>query len=166
VSFAGGVFVVVRCDDKASWQMLAEKGHVVSRNGKTALLYLPRHLLGLEAATSVLEATIHGVSSGGMEPRPHYDLVARAERNLPAGGILEMGGHHHTIDGASAELHPAAPLGGGNPAPFYLAANARLSRDVAKGAVVTADDIDLSHAPELTALRRVQDEVFFSAPIT
>ena len=166
VSLAGGVFVVVRCDDAASWRMLAEKGHVVSRNGRTAMLYLPRHLLGLEAATSVLEAAIHGVSSGGIEPRPHYDLVARADRDLIAGTILAMGGHHHTIDGTSAELHQATPLTGKNPAPFYLAADARLTRNVAKGAVITAADIELSHAPELTALRRAQDEAFFSSAIT
>jgi predicted homoserine dehydrogenase-like protein len=166
VSFAGGVFVVVRCDDKAAWQMLAEKGHVVSRNGRNAMLYLPRHLLGLEAATSILEAALHGVSSGGEEPRPHYDLVARADRDLAAGSILAMGGHHHTIGGVCAELHPAAPLSGENPAPFYLAANARLARDIAKGAVIAADDIDLSHAPELTALRRAQDAAFFPAAIT
>lgn len=165
VSFAGGVFVVVRCDDKAAWQILAEKGHVVSRNGRNAMLYLPRHLLGLEAATSVLEAALHGVSSGGEAPRPHYDLVGRADRDLTAGGILTMGGHHHTIDGATAELHPAVPLMGENAVPFYLAANARLSRNVARGAIITNADIDLSHAPELTTLRRAQDEAFFSAPI-
>jgi predicted homoserine dehydrogenase-like protein len=166
VSFAGGVFVIVRCDDREAWQLLAEKGHVVSRDGRNAMLYLPRHLLGLEAATSVLEAAMHGVSSGGEEPRPRYDLVARAERDLAAGSILDMGGHHHTIDGVSAELHPATPLAGENAAPFYLAANARLVRDVASGAVITAADIELSHAPELTTLRRDQDAVFVRAPIT
>ena len=77
-----------------------------------------------------------------------------------------MGGHHHTIEGASAELHPAAPIKDENPAPFYLAANARVVRDIAKGALIRAGDIDLSHAPELTALRRRQDEAFFSASIT
>jgi hypothetical protein len=74
------------------------------------MLYLPRHLLGLETATSVLKAALHGVSSGGLEPRPHYDLAARADRNPVAGSILDIGGHHHIIDGISAELHPAPPL--------------------------------------------------------
>jgi predicted homoserine dehydrogenase-like protein len=166
VSFAGGVFVIVRCEDAASWRMLAEKGHILSCSGAAAMLYLPRHLLGLEAATSVLEAAIHGASTGGLEPRPAYDLVARAERNLPAGGMLEMGGHHHTIEGVTAELHPAAPLSAGNAVPFYLAANARLTRSVASGALITADDIDISHAPELTTLRRAQDAAFFAASIT
>ena len=54
-SFAGGVFVVVRARDRASWEMLAAKGHAVSRSGETAMVYVPRHLLGLEAATSILD---------------------------------------------------------------------------------------------------------------
>lgn len=160
VSFAGGVFVVVRCDDAPSWAMLAEKGHVVHRNGKTAMLYLPRHLLGLEAATSVLEAALLGVSSGGVEPRPRYDLVARAGADLRAGARLAMGGHHHSIEAVSGELHPATALEDGAAAPFYLAANAQLLRPVAAGSLITMADIDLAHAPELTALRKQQDAMF------
>lgn len=164
VSFAGGVFVVVRCDDAASWAMLAEKGHVVARSGKAAMIYLPRHLRGLEAATSVLEAALHGVSSGGVEPRPRFDLVARAGRDLPAGAILSMGGHHHGIEGVTAELHPAVAANGGNAAPFYLASHARLTRSVARGSLIAMADIDLSHAPALAALRQRQDAMF--APAT
>jgi 4-hydroxythreonine-4-phosphate dehydrogenase len=52
----------------------------------------------------VLEAAIHGVSSGGIEPQPHYDLVARAQRDLAAGSILQMGDHHHTIELAARLL--------------------------------------------------------------
>src|SRR3954447_2435817 len=63
VSFAGGVFVVVRCEDRAAWEILRHKGHVLNRTGSTAMLYLPRHVLGLEAATSILAAAVHGVST-------------------------------------------------------------------------------------------------------
>src|SRR5690606_34591883 len=90
VSFAGGVFVVVRCDNETTWAMLRDKGHVLSRSGRTAMLYLPRHLLGLEAATSVLEMALRGVSSGAHEPRHHADLVAHADADLPTGTVLTM----------------------------------------------------------------------------
>jgi predicted homoserine dehydrogenase-like protein len=160
-SFAGGVFVVVRCDDASTWKLLEEKGHLVSRDGKCAMIFNPRHLLGLEAATSVLEAALHGRSCGAQEPFPHLDLVARATRRLAAGSPLAMGGHHHSIEGASAELHPARPLAPENPAPFYLAANRRLARDVEPGALVTLADIDIDPASELLALRRRQDAHFF-----
>ena len=161
-SFAGGVFVVVRCDDAETWKLLEEKGHLVSRDGKRAMIFNPRHLLGLEAATSVLEAAVLGRSCGSQSPRPHLDLVARTTRRLTAGSSLAMGGHHHTIDGVTAELHPAKPLAAGNAAPFYLAANRRLVRDVEAGALITLADIEVDSASELLALRKQQDECFFA----
>ncbi|HSI41401.1 MAG TPA: flagellar biosynthesis protein FlgA [Xanthobacteraceae bacterium] len=163
-SFAGGVFALVRCSDRASWEMLAEKGHPVSRTGSTAMVYIPRHLLGIEAATSVLEAALLGVSSGGLAPRPHLDLVARATRDLPAGSVLDMGGHHHTIEGLEAELVPGAPLRDDAPAPFYLAANCRLARSVARGQAISFGDLDIPAGSELLALRQRQDALFFGAP--
>jgi predicted homoserine dehydrogenase-like protein len=72
-----------------------------------------------------------------------------------------MGGHHHTIDGASAELRPARPLGPENPVPFYLAANRRLARDVEAGALLTLADVEIDPASELLALRKRQDAHFF-----
>ena len=40
-SFGGGVFVIVRCTDRAVWQLLREKGHVVGRSGRYACIYSP-----------------------------------------------------------------------------------------------------------------------------
>ena len=160
-SFAGGVFVVVRCTDRVTWELLAAKGHVVSRDGRRALVYLPRHLLGLEAATSVLDAALHGRSSGAQAPQPRLDLVARATRRLAAGSVLTMGGHHHTIVGTTAELHAASPLAETNALPFYLAANRPLVRDVEAGATIVQADVELDPKSELLALRRQQDRFFF-----
>ena len=159
-SFAGGVFVIVRCDDAETWKLLEEKGHLVSRDGSRAMIFNPRHLLGLEAATSVLEAAVHGRSCGSQSPRPHLDLVARTTHRLAAGSMLAMGGHHHTIDGVVAELHPSAQLAAENAVPFYLAANRRLVRNVEAGALVTLADIEIDPASELLALRKRQDEHF------
>ncbi len=164
VSLAGGVFVVVRCEDQESWRLLAGKGHVMSRDGRHAMLPIPRHLLGLEAATSILDAAVHGRSSGAQRPTPVVDLVARASRHLPAGTRLEMGGHHHTIAGTSAELQPALPLAAGAPVPFYLAANRTLVRDIAAGQPICFDDIEVDASSELLALRRSQDANFFPRP--
>jgi predicted homoserine dehydrogenase-like protein len=159
-SFAGGVFVVVRCEDRVTWDLLAAKGHVVSRDGVRAMVYLPRHLLGLEAATSVLEAAVHGRSSGAQAPSPRLDLVARATQRLSAGTVLAMGGHHHSIEGTVGELHPAQALGSGHPVPFYLAANRPLVRNVEAGALITLDDIEIDAGSALLALRREQDATF------
>lgn len=162
VSFAGGVFVVVRCEDEATWTMLREKGHVLSRSGKTAMLYLPRHLLGVEAATSVLEMALVGVSSGAQDPRHCADLVAHADADLPAGTVLAMGGHHHSIDNVSARMVPAGALGPEAAVPFYLAAGRALVRPVTAGSPIRLADIALDQMSELWTLRRQQDASFFS----
>lgn len=161
VSFAGGVFVVVRCDDEATWTMLREKGHVLSRSGRTAMLYLPRHLLGLEAATSVLEMVLRGVSSGAQDPHHHADLVAHADADLPEGTVLAMGGHHHSIENVSARMVPAGPLGPDSAVPFYLAAGTRLVRPVASGTAIRLADVAIDKDSELWRLRARQDASFF-----
>lgn len=160
VSFAGGVFVVVRCDDAASWDMLAAKGHVVSCNRDTALLFLPRHLLGLEAAISLLDAVRHGASSGGTKPRPVLDLCGRARRDLLEGTVLAAKGHHHEIDGVTPELHPALPLGDDHAAPFYLLDGRALTRDVAAGELIRFDDLNTDSTSPLYRMRRAQDAMF------
>ena len=162
-SFAGGVFVVVRCEDEATWAMLREKGHVLSRSGRTAMLYIPRHLLGLEAATSVLEMALRGVSSGAQEPMHHVDLVAHADADLPAGTVLTMGGHHHAIDRVSARMVQAGPIEPDSAVPFYLAAGCRLIRPVARDTAIRFADIELDTSSELSTLRRQQDIRFFPA---
>jgi predicted homoserine dehydrogenase-like protein len=161
VSFAGGVFVVVRCDDPYSWEMLAEKGHIRSRDGQTAMIWLPRHLLGLEAATSVLEAAVLNRSSGAAEPYPHLDLCARADADLLAGTLLTASGHHHEIENVSGMLAPGGALAPERPAPFYLAANRRLLRPVAKGDLIRCADVAFEEDSWLLKLRRAQDEAFF-----
>ena len=163
ISFAGGVFLVIRCDDAKTWAMLAEKGHIVSRTGATAMIFVPRHLLGLEAATSILDAAIHNVSGYGNDYQPRFDLVAVATQDLPAGMLLTMGGHHHTIAGMTAELRPARALGPETPAPFYLAADCRLAKSVRQGDAIRIGDLELEGGSALMALRSLQDRHFFGA---
>jgi predicted homoserine dehydrogenase-like protein len=161
VSFAGGVFVTVRCDDAETWQMLAEKGHVVSRKGDVAMLYIPRHLLGVEAATSILEVGLRGVSSGAAEPRPVIDLVAHADADIAAGTVLTASGHHHSIVNVSARMNPAGALSDESAVPFYLAANRKLKRAVKAGQPILCGDVELDETSELLTLRREQDKAFF-----
>ena len=141
--------------------MLAQKGHIVSRTGATAMLFLPRHLLGLEAATSILDAAIHGASGYGPDYRPRLDLAAVATEDLPAGRVLAMGGHHHTIAGVTAEFRPAQALIPSAPAPFYLAADCRLARPVERGETIRMADLELDENSDLVMLRRRQDALFF-----
>lgn len=158
-SFAGGVFVTVACDDEETWHMLREKGHIVARNGRTAMIGLPRHMLGLEAATSVFEAALLNVSSGARNPRPVVDLVAHADRDLAAGSVLVAEGHHHTISGVSGRLVEADVLREDAPIPYYLLSGCRLKRDVSAGRVILCGDVHLNEGSHLYRLRTEQDNV-------
>lgn len=161
-SFAGGVFLVIRAGQDATWSVLAEKGHVMSRTGDFAMLYLPRHLLGVEAATSILEAGLKSVSSGAVEPKPIVDLVAYADQDLPAGTVLTASGHHHSIVGVSGRLVGAFPMTLEDAAPFYIVANRRLKRSVSRGSPILLGDVELDDASELLSARVEQDGYFFT----
>ncbi|MGL4810404.1 MAG: SAF domain-containing protein [Beijerinckiaceae bacterium] len=163
-SFAGGVFITVACQDPASWSVLAEKGHVVSADAGTAMIYLPRHLLGLEAATSVLDLVGLGQSTYPDDYAPRMDLVAVATRDLAAGTRLDAVGHHHTIAGVAAEMRPMAPLSADRTTPYYLVANRVLARPVAKGAAIRPSDLEIAGDSVLLTLRQQQDRTFASAP--
>ncbi|KAB0679005.1 NAD(P)H-dependent oxidoreductase [Aureimonas leprariae] len=162
LSFAGGVFVVVACEDRETWAILAGKGHTVSADGSAAMLWLPRHLLGLEAPISILDAAVNGVSVAG-SPKPVVDLVGRTSKRLAAGTKLEAVGHHHTIDGVGPALLPAAPLGPHRPIPYYLMAGRTILRDVEAGETIMAGDVAIDEAAPLLAMRRRQDAHFFGA---
>lgn len=161
VSFAGGVFVVLRCKDQETWELLRGKGHVLSRSGSSAMVYLPRHLLGLEAPISMLDAVLKGLpSGGGSAVKPHVDLIARATQEFASGQNLEMKGHHRHIEGLRPEVHGAAPLSASAPVPFYLLPGAKIVRPVAAGQPITLADVSLPDS-HMLRLRLEQDAMFF-----
>ncbi|WP_019142312.1 NAD(P)H-dependent oxidoreductase [Noviherbaspirillum massiliense] len=143
-SFGGGVFVVVRCTDDDVWRLLQQKGHVVSRSRKYACIYLPYHLMGLESLMSIFSAVLHQRPSGSNTQKAHAVMAAVAQRDIKAGEILHMGGHHHDIQGMKPVLLPAARARG--MAPFYLAANKRLRADVPCGAAISIDMLELEQS--------------------
>lgn len=160
LSFAGGVFVVVRCEDPHVWTLLRDKGHVLSHSGNSAMIYLPRHLLGLEAPISLLDVVINGqTSGGGHATKPRFDLTARATQHMKAGQHLEMRGHHRHIEGLRPELHPAAALAPEAKVPFYLLPGAQVIRDIAPNQPITLADVALPEST-LKQLREKQDQLF------
>ena len=159
ISFAGGVFVVVKCRGRETWQFLKDKGHLVSRDGTRAMLLRPHHLLGVETATSVLAANHLKLSTGGTDPKPRVDVGARAIQTLQAGHRLIMG-HDHSIAGVVPEILPARKMAPDNPIPYYMAAGHKMKRSVDKGSLLTYGMIDPDPKSCLWKLRREQDEVF------
>ncbi len=159
-SFAGGVFVVVRCEDRISWEVLRAKGHEINRSGDAAMIYRPSHLLGVESATTLLFAALHGMSSGTEEVRPRFDVVGRATQFLPAGTVLTVAGHHHQIARVEGALVETLRVEGQNPVPFYMMGDRRLSRDVPAGTIITAEMVQRPTDSLLWTLRREMEEAF------
>jgi len=161
LSFAGGVFVVVEAPDAATGRLFAAKGIPTSPDGRYVLLHNPVHLLGAEAALSVLSAVQLGCSTGGVDVRQRVDLVACAGRDLESGEELVIGGRHE-IAGLGYALQAAQPLGPDAPLPYYLASGARLRRSIRQGEPLRGRDVDLRGNPTLLRLRREQDARFFT----
>jgi predicted homoserine dehydrogenase-like protein len=97
--------------------------------------------MGLETPMSLFSAVLLGQPTGSADQLPYAQMVARVTRDFKAGETLAMGGHHHTIDGATPLLVDRVKAG--DAAPFYLAANKRLLADVAKGELVPLAALDL-----------------------
>lgn len=159
LSFAGGVFVVVETPDEATGRLFAAKGIPTCPEHRHVLLHNPVHLLGAEAAMSVLTAARLGCSTGGTTVKPLVDLVARAARDLEPGEVLAMGARHE-IPGLGYGLEPARALHENAPLPYYLAVGGRIRRTVRKGQPLCWGDVDLAPHSTLLRLRQAQDDRF------
>ncbi len=158
LSFAGGVFAVVRCDDPATWKVLRGKGIPTSDDLRCALLHNPVHLLGIEAPISMLAAVAFGKPSGLLAP--HFDLVARAIRPLARGTRLDLG-ERHAIAGVEPCLQQAQPVLATAPIPYYMAAGHVLRMDVAAGETLRREHLVTPADATLWRLRDEQDRQFF-----
>lgn len=154
-SLAGGVFIVVVCEDQATWQVLREKGHLVNRTGRCAAICHPAHLLGIEAPITVLAAALLGHATGAEILKPEYDLVGRATKKLQAGSRLAAVGHHHTIDGVEAMLIKTDKSRENGFVPYYLLDEAQLRQDISADEVIGQDKV---RSDPDSILRRLRDE--------
>jgi predicted homoserine dehydrogenase-like protein len=157
-SFAGGVFIVVACRDRATWRVLREKGIPVSANLGYGLLYNPQHLLGVEAPLSILSAVLLNQSTGGTQVSHRCDLIPRTTRDFALGETLAITDHHHhEVAGLEPLLVEPATATGSNPLPYYMAVGKRLTRAVAAGSVISCDMVARDDRSRLWSLRAEQD---------
>ena len=158
MSFAGGVFVIVRCDNAKTWDLLRGKGHIVARNTKAAMLFIGQHTLGVEAPMSILSAALLNLPTGADAPEPNIDLVARAARDFKQGEALHITDpHHHAVAGLEPELIRAERDQENSPLPYYMATGRTLLADVQKGAVLTWGVVDVDQSSRLHQLRQQQN---------
>ncbi len=140
-SFAGGEFIVIKCENEKMWEILIGKGHVVSKNKKYCCIYLPYHFMGLETPTSILLGDFMGIGTHP-ECRQVSVMAGVAQKDIPAGTVLKVAGHHHSIDGLVPELWEMKDAE--NVAPFYLLNGTTLLKDVKKGEAITKDVVDIT----------------------
>lgn len=144
-SFGGGEFIIVRCQNRKVWELLRQKGHVVSKSGKYACIYTPYHIMGVESPLSILLGDLLGIG-GHPDTRQYSVLSGVANHNLEKGTVFSVHGHHHDIDGLDARLLEITP--GLEIAPFYLLNGKTLIKDVKKGEPVMLSDVDVSSSIE------------------
>jgi predicted homoserine dehydrogenase-like protein len=150
-----GVYVVLEATSDYTAACFRQYGLKTDASGRYAAMYKPYHLIGLELNISVLSAALRGEPTGQPESF-RGDAVACAKRALKAGEMLDGEGGY-TVWG---KLAPAAVSKGLDALPIGLAHGVRLTRDVPKGAVLTAGDVALDEASEAVRARRAMVKAF------
>lgn len=144
-----GVYVVLKAPNAYAAACFKQYGLPTDSSGLYAAMYKPFHLIGLELSISVLNAALRGEATG--ETRGwRGDAVATAKRALKAGETLDGEGGY-TVYGKLMSADASRASGA---LPIGLAHHVKLKRDVAAGAVVTAEDVVLDEASQIVQLRR------------
>ena len=133
-----GVYVVIKASNDYAAACFRQYGLPTDSSGRYAAMYKPFHLIGLELSISVLSAALRGEPTGSTRAW-RGDVAAVAKRNLEAGELLDGEGGY-TVYG---RLIPAARSRERRMLPIGLAQGIRLTRDVAAGAILCEDDVDL-----------------------
>jgi len=154
-SMSGGVFVTARVQDKritADLKYLKLTGDK-NRGGKYFTLFRPYHLWFLEAPISVARAALYKEVWLAPLDEPMADSMTVAKRDLKPGDKLDQFGGY-TFHGVMDRAEAAQSL---NALPVGLAPGAVIAKPVARGEVVTWDDVSLDAGSTVVKLRRMQD---------
>ncbi len=143
-----GVYVVLEAPNDYAAACFKQYGLPTDSTGRYAAMYKPFHLIGLELSISVLSVALRQEPTG--QSRAMRGTVASvAKRDLKAGEVLDGEGGY-TVWGKAlpvARARTALPIG--------LAHGVPLTRDVAAGAVLTLNDVDLAGDPVAALYREM-----------
>jgi predicted homoserine dehydrogenase-like protein len=150
-----GVYVVLEAPNDYAADCFRQYGLKTDASGRYAAMYKPYHLIGLELNISILSAALRGEPTG----QPYGfrgDVAAVAKRNLRAGEMLDGEGGY-TVWG---KLMPAAASLKAGALPIGLAHRVRLKNDIAHGAVVRWNDVEIDAGADAVATRRAMEKRF------
>jgi predicted homoserine dehydrogenase-like protein len=150
-----GVYVVLEAPNDYAADCFRQYGLKTDASGRYAAMYKPYHLIGLELNISVLSAALRGEPTG----QPHDfrgDVAAVAKRDLRSGEMLDGEGGY-TVWG---KLMPAAASLAAGALPIGLAHRVKLKNDIAHGAVVRWNDVEIDAGADAVATRRAMEQSF------
>jgi predicted homoserine dehydrogenase-like protein len=150
-----GTYVVFAGDTEYARRCFKEYAMLPDTSGRYAALYRPIHLIGLELGVSIASAALRREPTGAPTGF-RSDVVATAKRNLKRGEILDGEGGF-CVWGRQT---PAARSLAEGLLPLGLAANVKVTRDVAAGEPLRWTDVAYDPADPAVKLRREMEAVF------
>ena len=143
-----GVYVTIEGSGDYIRRCFTEYGLPTDDSGRYTAIYRPYHLVGMELATSVMRAGLHGEATGS--PRAFVaDVAATAKRDLADGETLDGEGGYRVY----GRLMPAAAAVENGVLPIGLAHALMLKRGVAAGQPILRADVDLDKDSDVFRLR-------------
>jgi len=149
-----GVYVTFAADSDYVRRCFHEYGLVTDDSGNYTAMYKPYHLIGLELGISVAHVGLHREPTGCANGF-RGDAVAVAKRDLKAGESLDGEGGY-TVYGRLMPARDSVACGG---LPIGLAHRAKLKYALARGSVVTWQDIHANES-DATRFRREMEREF------
>lgn len=149
-----GVYVSFAADSDYVRKCFKEYGLHTDDSGNYAAMYKPYHLIGLELGISVAAVGLRKEATGAATAF-RGDVVAVAKRDLNEGETLDGEGGYT----AWGRLMPAADSLKCAGLPIGLAHGVKITRRVAKGSVVTWNDIAIPDS-DAVRVRRDMEKLF------
>jgi predicted homoserine dehydrogenase-like protein len=150
-----GVYVTFEAPSEYVERCFSDYGLITDRSGRYTALWRPYHLIGLELGISVAHVGLLKMPTGAARGF-NADVAATAKRDLASGEILDGEGGY-TVWG---RLIPAAASLAQRALPIGLAHDLKLKRAVAKGQVVTWDDVEVPADGLAVRIRREMERAF------
>ena len=150
-----GVYAVFAAPSDYTKRCFAEYGLKTDSSGCYSSMYKPYHLIGLELGISVASAALRGEPTG-QATGFRGDVVAVAKRDLKVGEMLDGEGGY-TVWGKLVPAQRSLSLGG---LPIGLAHRMALRRPVARGQIVTWEDVAIDQQDSAVAFRREMEQAF------
>jgi predicted homoserine dehydrogenase-like protein len=151
---APGVFVIVKGKSKG---VIDQMNYMMKVENDHQILYRPYHLGSLETPFTIAKAVLNHEFSIAPLAGPTSDTVCVAKKDIKAGDPIDgIGGYcvrgvieSHVVTKEKKYI----PIG-------LIAGKVFAKRDIANGAFVTEDDIQLDTNTTVWKLRKLQDEIY------